>query len=489
MSNYPPGAFSSFQANPNPSYAANNYASKMAKPSKIQNNKKIVSTRPNEANPQQHQAAPQAGVMVPSVPLAPLNMTLSKRRKLTERKMPAKLEKMIPESALFSRLVEFEKRLDALIMRKRYDIQDALRKPIKTKRTLRVFLSNLAHNQSWGKAASTSIASNASGAVVGTDMPDDFLNENDEEIPSWTFKIDGRLLENTKSKAVNRKFSSFIRSMLVEFDRNAIQQPESNIVEWIHPLDPNAAEFDGFEIKRKGETNVTARVVIHLLNNPEKYKVSPELSQLLEIHTESKADIISALWKYIKVNQLQDAESRTTINNDQALQKIFGCKQMALISIPELITGQLSPPDPIILSYTMNVEQTFSTSQVAFDIDVDVDESKQNMETFLLSATSQKDLAELEQSIMSTIRQISNCKRKREFLLEFIQNPVLFINRWIDSQAADLKELLGEKAIEAEELRRSDFFQQPWIDEAVTHYIHSINQEKVNSVYGKMRPK
>jgi hypothetical protein len=41
------------------------------------------------------------------------------------------LERTVPESALFTRLVDFEKRLDAVIMRKRYDIQDALRKPAK----------------------------------------------------------------------------------------------------------------------------------------------------------------------------------------------------------------------------------------------------------------------------------------------------------------------------------------------------------------------
>jgi SWI/SNF-related matrix-associated actin-dependent regulator of chromatin subfamily D len=37
----------------------------------------------------------------------------------------------VPESKLYTDLVEFEKKLDATIMRKRLDIQEALGKPTK----------------------------------------------------------------------------------------------------------------------------------------------------------------------------------------------------------------------------------------------------------------------------------------------------------------------------------------------------------------------
>jgi SWI/SNF-related matrix-associated actin-dependent regulator of chromatin subfamily D len=42
-----------------------------------------------------------------------------------------KIESFVPESKLYSDLVEFEKKLDAIIMRKRLDIQEALGKPTK----------------------------------------------------------------------------------------------------------------------------------------------------------------------------------------------------------------------------------------------------------------------------------------------------------------------------------------------------------------------
>ena len=39
-------------------------------------------------------------------------------------------------------LLAFERKLDATIMRKRLDIQEALKRPIKVKRKLRVFITN-----------------------------------------------------------------------------------------------------------------------------------------------------------------------------------------------------------------------------------------------------------------------------------------------------------------------------------------------------------
>lgn len=39
-------------------------------------------------------------------------------------------------------LLAFERKLDSTIMRKRLDIQEALKRPVKVKRKLRVFISN-----------------------------------------------------------------------------------------------------------------------------------------------------------------------------------------------------------------------------------------------------------------------------------------------------------------------------------------------------------
>lgn len=67
-------------------------------------------------------------------------------------------------------------------MRKRLDIQEALGKPTKVRRTMRIFVSNTAADQ--------------------TSQLDDTNNFdlNNENAPSWTLKIEGRLLDVSPSK-------------------------------------------------------------------------------------------------------------------------------------------------------------------------------------------------------------------------------------------------------------------------------------------------
>jgi SWI/SNF-related matrix-associated actin-dependent regulator of chromatin subfamily D len=75
-------------------------------------------------------------------------------------------------------LVAFERKLDATIMRKRLDIQEALKRPIKVKRKLRVFITNQFYP---GK----------------TDA------DNDEDcVPQWELKIEGRLLDDVNFKII-----------------------------------------------------------------------------------------------------------------------------------------------------------------------------------------------------------------------------------------------------------------------------------------------
>lgn len=45
--------------------------------------------------------------------------------------MPQKVRELVPESQSYMDLLAFERKLDATIMRKRLDIQEALKRPIK----------------------------------------------------------------------------------------------------------------------------------------------------------------------------------------------------------------------------------------------------------------------------------------------------------------------------------------------------------------------
>ena len=49
---------------------------------------------------------------------------------------------LVPESQAYMDLLAFERKLDATIARKRLEIQEMLRRPLKEKRKLRLFISH-----------------------------------------------------------------------------------------------------------------------------------------------------------------------------------------------------------------------------------------------------------------------------------------------------------------------------------------------------------
>ena len=145
-------------------------------------------------------------------------------------------------------LLAFERKLDATIMRKRLDIQEALKRPMKQKRKLRIFISN-------------------------TFFPPKEPTDSEEgAVASWELRVEGRLLDDQKNDPnkvqfsylvhrllvaeilrhwlltvtqVKRKFSSFFKSLVIELDKD-LYGPDNHLVEWHRT--PTTQETDGFQV-------------------------------------------------------------------------------------------------------------------------------------------------------------------------------------------------------------------------------------------------
>jgi SWI/SNF-related matrix-associated actin-dependent regulator of chromatin subfamily D len=62
------------------------------------------------------------------------------------------------------------------------------------------------------------------------------------------------------------------------------------------------AAVDGFEIKRRGDRDVYAKITLILDYSPPRFACSRALQQLLGIELpDTKPRLLSALWQYIKV--------------------------------------------------------------------------------------------------------------------------------------------------------------------------------------------
>lgn len=93
-------------------------------------------------------------------------------RVLTDKVLTREVRLLVPESEQVAQLVEYEQRLDSVIERKRVAIQEVLKKGGKSKRVLRVFISNTHSGQ--------------------TANPDGEINDD----ASWTLKIEGKLQDD-----------------------------------------------------------------------------------------------------------------------------------------------------------------------------------------------------------------------------------------------------------------------------------------------------
>ena len=118
------------------------------------------------------------------------------------------------------------------------------------------------------------------------------------------------------------------------------------------------------------------------------------------------------------------------------------------------------------------MDKQLHLSSKAYDIDVEMDSiARQKMVNIVSSNQIQKEIMAYDDKIVQCVQSINNSKVKRDFLLQFSKEPIEFINKWIASQARDLEVILGESKVNLEEIKQTDFYKQPWMKEAVFHYL------------------
>ncbi|XP_029357636.1 SWI/SNF-related matrix-associated actin-dependent regulator of chromatin subfamily D member 1 isoform X2 [Echeneis naucrates] len=339
----------------------------------------------------------------------------TKKKKMADKILPQRIRELVPESQAYMDLLAFERKLDQTIMRKRLDIQEALKRPIKQKRKLRIFISN----------------------TFNPAKPD--AEDGEGTVASWELRVEGRLLEDTavskyEATKQKRKFSSFFKSLVIELDKD-LYGPDNHLVEWHRTA--TTQETDGFQVKRPGDVGVRCTVLLMLDYQPPQFKLDPRLARMLGIHTQTRPVIIQALWQYVKTHKLQDPHEREFINCDKYLQQIFETQRMKFSEIPQRLHALLMPPEPIIINHVISVDPNDQKKTACYDIDVEVDDTlKTQMNSFLLSTASQQEIAGLDNKTMTDV----------------VGNP--------------------------EEERRAEFYYQPWAQEAVCRYFYSKVQQR-----------
>jgi SWI/SNF-related matrix-associated actin-dependent regulator of chromatin subfamily D len=372
---------------------------------------------------------------------------LRKKRNLPDNLIPEKVAKLVPESAIYTRLLELEAQIDAALNRKKIDVQEAVKNPHSVRKTLRVYVYNTFSNQ-------TKLDSGKVGGV---------------EEPSWSLRLTGRILEDGKDSVVGGvskkesflypKFSAFFKKITVYLDQGFY--PDNHVMVWDSAR--SSAQRDGFEVKRKGDKEFTAVIRLAMNYWPEKFMVSTPLAKVLGIEFDTRPRIMAALWNYVKFRKLQSPNDPSFFMCDASLQKVFGEEKMKFSLASQKISQHLSQPQPIHLEHKIKLSGNSPAGTACYDVQVDVPLPLQkDMSAFLTSMESHKEIDAFDEVICTSVKKIHEHLRKRAFLLGFSQSPAEFINALIASQGKDLKLVAGDASHNAEKEQRSEFYNQPW---------------------------
>lgn len=379
-----------------------------------------------------------------------------KKQKLPDKQIPEKVAALLPESALYTQLTEFEARVDASLARKKFDIQESLKSPPHVQKTLRIYVFNTFANQA-------------------CTVPE----EKNAEPPSWTLRIIGRILEDgvdpimagmiQKLNHQHPKFSSFFKKITIYLDQSLY--PDNHVILWESARSP--ALHEGFEVKRRGNKEFTARIRLEMNYVPEKLKLSPALKEVLGIEVDTRPRIIAAIWHYVKSRKLQTPDDPAFFVCDPPLRRVFGEEKMKFTTLSQKLSQHLSSPQPIHLEHNIKLSGNSPTGNTCYDVLVDVPfPLDKEMSAFLANLERHREIEACDEGICAAIKKIHEHHRRRAFFLGFSQSPAEFINALIASQSKDLKLVVGDASHNVEKERRSEFYNQSWVEDAVIRYLN-----------------
>ena len=271
----------------------------------------------------------------------------------TDKNIPEGVEDIIIGDGVkqYKDLRDVERRLDAIMMRKRLDLQEVRPQTHERTRTLRIWISNTAENQPWQGRGLDENAFDFNTGTEGTfrvkiegrllDEEDSSLVPDDDaaETNGHTKDDDDAMDETAPNESTNKppkpptkprqKMSSFFKSIVVEYDRNKnLQSDSGGFIEWNKKISsnpsgvPNDPDFDCFEFERKSDENINCTVNLFRDETPERYLLSKELAEIMDMEEATRDRVVMGIWEYAKALHLQQDEEKRIIQCDDQLRAV-----------------------------------------------------------------------------------------------------------------------------------------------------------------------
>jgi len=275
---------------------------------------------------------------------------------------------------------------------------------------------------------------------------------------------------------VSRKFTQFLKSMVVELVDAEGALLES--VEWSR-FASSVAESEGFEIRRaSAQSRVhSARINLQFNFTPERFELAPALNVLLGLQgLQTRPQVVLALWQYIKLHKLQESDEKKIINNDAALQGLFGVARMSFSDIPVLMEPFLLPPQPLSIQYCLRPDASTNTPTdcghvypLVFEVDVDLEPVKGGASAFTPAVT--RDLLAHDARLRELLDAISVSQQTAGLFASFAAAPASTATQLLQRMAADYETVVGDVPATLAELQSSEFYCSEAIEQAATEFL------------------
>ena len=264
----------------------------------------------------------------------------------TDKTMPNGIEDIIIGDgvAQYKQMCEVERRLDAIIMRKRLQIlnSDSEQKNARRHRKMRIWVSNTVENQPWQGAGEldeaqfdfdTGIEATYRVKIEGRLLPNGGEEETATAESSKMSKVNATNHDPTsdaqKSPKPHTRLSDVFKKITIDFDRSRSLQPETmTAVEWEKPvkdlktrLTPTA-DFDCLEFERKSDENINCTIRLYRHEAPERYTLSDGLADIVDSKEEDRTSILMKIWEYVRTMGLQQEEDKRVIRCDERLKTV-----------------------------------------------------------------------------------------------------------------------------------------------------------------------
>ena len=380
-----------------------------------------------------------------------------KKRKLSDRQVVERTRHFLPESRVFSQLVEFEQRIDAVVERKRLEYQDMVGNLERIPATLRV--------RTWCEPTE-------GGFVV---------------------RVAGRLIKETTDGASTSSESlgsdAPPMSQLLSKLEVVMQQPdgEAETATWSAPSAEEASRGEperigSFEVRRAAPIPTAAHVLLHVKHEPELVSLPQGLADLFGMPHATRAAAATSLWQYLKLQKLQNASDPSVVDVDDALAHALGLapseKRIRLPMLAQKLTSRLEKLPPVRIDVHM---PTSTTPELVYDVEVSLAGAMRTAQANEWQRVAGRVLApnlapgeedDEDRRIAKAMQAIQERLRRRAFYLGFAHSPADFVAALCASQARDLRVMaIGQSRGQTGQHARSRFYELPWAEEAAMRYL------------------